>query len=212
MTALAEEGDAYYKRNKEQHEPEYDPIIDIIDDLGFTSVLEIGSVNGWRLAGLQERYGCKVEGVEASGLAVAEHRVRYPDIPVVQGIAPNILTVLSDKAYDLVICGFMMYLLPRDSLFQFAAEVDRILKYGGHILIEDFLAPNPHSRDYTHRPDLRVYKHDPSSPWTWTPTYTLLDRRLVKHHAHVVDHSDPNRWIVTDLIRKLPEAHAYPGK
>jgi SAM-dependent methyltransferase len=212
MDALIEEGDAYYNRNIEQHEPEHDPIIEIIDALGITSVLEVGSVNGWRLARLRDRYGCAVHGIEASGLAVAEHRNRYSDIPVEHGTAPDAMAGLSNDSFDLIICGFMLYLLPRADLFCFAAEVDRLLRVGGYILIEDFLAPNPHSRDYTHRSDLRVFKHDPSSPWLWSPTYTLLDRRLVNHHAHITDNSDPDRWIVTDLIGKLSESVAYPGK
>ena len=212
---ILEDADAYYLRNAEQHKPSTDPMLPCLQRIHkinkIRSVLEVGSNTGWRLEGIRETFNTPtVTGVEASSLAIEEHRATYPHIPVIHGVAPDALSSFPDGRFDTVIVGFLMYLLPRNMLFQFAAEVDRILMDGGHIVIEDFLHPTPSSRDYTHHNQLKVFKNDPSIPWSWSPTYTLVDRQLIEHEAHVVNNADPSRWISIDVLRKHGLDVAYP--
>jgi SAM-dependent methyltransferase len=216
LLCISREADAYYVRNVEQNKPGSDPMMPALQRIHavrpMQSVLEIGSNTGWRLDGIRSGLGVsKVCGVEASQLAVDEHQATYPDIPVVRGVAPQVLSGFPAASFDTVIVGFLMYLLPRDLLFTFAAEVDRILAYDGHIVIEDFLHPSPVSRDYTHQDQLRVFKNDPSAPWSWSPTYSLIDRQLIEHEAHTVDNADVSRWITVDVLRKHPLQTAYPS-
>ena len=216
LLPISREADAYYVRNVDQNKPGSDPMMPALQRIHavrpMQSVLEIGSNTGWRLDGIRSGLGVlKVCGVEASILAVDEHRVTYPDIPVVRGVAPQVLSGFPAGSFDTVIVGFLMYLLPRDLLFPFAAEVDRLLSDDGHIVVEDFLHPSPVSRDYTHQDQLRVFKHDPSAPWSWSPTYSLVDRQLIEHEAHTVDNADPSRWITVDVLRKHPLHTAYPA-
>ena len=213
--AITQDADAYYLRNAEQHKPSTDPMLPCLQRIHratpIRSVLEIGSNTGWRLDGIRKHFDKpSVMGVEASLFAVEESRATYPHIPVAHGVAPDVLFGFEDGSFDTVIVGFLIYLLPRNMLFHFAAEVDRIVGDNGHIVIEDFLHPNPTSRDYTHHEDLRVFKHEPSAPWSWSPTYTLVDRQLIEHEAHTVDNADPARWIAIDVLRKHPLATAYP--
>jgi SAM-dependent methyltransferase len=214
LLSIGREADAYYVRNVDQNKPSSDPMLPALQRIHVVrpmlSVLEIGSNTGWRLDGIRASLGVsKVCGVEASQLAVDEHRLTYSDIPVVRGVAPQVLSGFPAESFDTVIVGFLMYLLPRDLLFTFAAEVDRILADDGHIVIEDFLHPTPLSRDYTHQDQLRVFKHDPSAPWSWSPTYSLIDRQLIEHEAHTVDNADVSRWITVDVLRKHPLGTAY---
>jgi SAM-dependent methyltransferase len=215
LLSISREADAYYVRNVDQNKPVSDPMMPALQRIHavrpMQSVLEIGSNTGWRLDGIRSGLGVvKVCGVEASHLAVDEHQATYPDIPVVRGVAPQVLSSFPAGSFDTVIVGFLMYLLPRDLLFTFAAEVDRILADDGHVVIEDFLHPTAVSRDYTHDDQLRVFKHDPSAPWSWSPTYSLIDRQLIEHEAHTVDNADPSRWITVDVLRKHPLTTAYP--
>jgi SAM-dependent methyltransferase len=214
--SIAREADAYFLRNVEQNKPSSDPMMPALQRIHavrpIESVLEIGSNTGWRLEGIRAGLGVsKVCGVEASLLAVAEHQAAYPNIPVVCGVAPNALANFPAGSFDTVIVGFLLYLLPRDLLFAFAAQVDRLLADDGHLVIEDFLHPSPVSRDYTHHDKLRVFKDDPSAPWSWSPTYSLVDRELIEHEAHTVDNADPSRWITVDVLRKHPLHTAYPA-
>jgi SAM-dependent methyltransferase len=216
LLSISREADAYYVRNVDQNKPVSDPMLPALKRIyavrPMQSVLEIGSNTGWRLDGIRSGLGVvKVCGVEASQLAVDEHEATYPDIPVVRGVAPQVLSGFPAASFDTVIVGFLMYLLPRDLLFGFAAEVDRLLADDGHIVIEDFLHPTPLSRNYTHDDQLRVFKHDPSAPWSWSPTYSLIDRQLIEHEAHTVDNADPSRWITVDVLRKHPLTTAYPA-
>jgi SAM-dependent methyltransferase len=216
QSAISEDADNYYLRNADQHKPSSDPMLPCLQRIHratpIRSVLEIGSNTGWRLDGIRKHFDKpNVVGVEASLFAVEESKATHPHIPAVHGVAPDVLFGFSDNHFDTVIVGFLIYLLPRNMLFHFAAEVDRILKDDGHIVIEDFLHPNAVSRDYTHNDQLRVFKHDPSAPWSWSPTYTLVDRQLIEHEAHVVDNADPSRWITIDALRKHPLSVAYPA-
>lgn len=55
---------------------------------------------------------------------------------------------------DFVILGFCMYVVDRRYLLKTAAEIDRILKRGGFLLIEDFDAPNPVLRPNKHNANI----------------------------------------------------------
>jgi hypothetical protein len=112
--------------------------------------------------------------------------------------------------FDAVIVGHFEYLLPRDYLFSLAAAVDGLTRPGGHLVVLDFLHPNPVSADYHHHPRLRVFKHDPSAPWLWSPTYALVSRRVYEVSDDKTSCVDPRAWQTVDVLRKLTIDEAYP--
>jgi len=103
---------------------------------------------------------------------------------VSHGCAPGALQWYDNASFDVVILGFFTYLLPRTHLMELVAGVDRLVSDGGHVVVLDFLHPNPVRVPYTHRDKLTVYKHDVSALFTANPQYVLVDRRLVDHHGH----------------------------
>jgi SAM-dependent methyltransferase len=209
-----DEADAYHLRNAGRNELRDDPVHDAMRRLAVNAppqrVLEVGSSTGWRLSRIMHEFGCRVNGLEASQLAAEEAAATYPEVPTLIGRAPHQLGYYLTGDFDVVILGYFAYLLPRHDLFYLAAQVDRLLVDDGHLIVFDFLAPAPLAREYAHDPDLRTYKADPSAPWAWSPTYTLVERTLVRHEAHHVDLRDTNTWITVDVLRKHPVAVAYP--
>lgn len=175
------EGDRWFARNKDRLDPTNDPVIACIEKLAIEPkrVVEFGCANGWRLARLQGKFNSDCVGYDPSLDAILDGLTRYEDtrIQLIHGTADCRLRY---DAYDLIIFGFCLYLCDRDTLFQIAANADRALKEGGHIIIHDFICESPHSVVYHHEPSLRSYKMDYSRMFRWNPCYepvaiTLLD-------------------------------------
>lgn len=206
--ALQHDSEAYWTRNTGQHHQHPDPIEETLDRIhrhtSIRDAFEAGASDGWRLHWMQAKYGCRVQGIDASASAV-----KQASVPVRHGIAPFSMEQLSEDAFDLVILGFFAYLLHRSQSLRLAAAVDKILRPGGHLVIVDFLSPYPTRADYAHHPGLAVWKQDLSALWTGSPQWTLVDRTLIEHQAHDVDNADPARWITVDAIRKLPTDLAW---
>jgi hypothetical protein len=111
-----------------------------------------------------------------------------------------------------VILGHFQYLLPRTEVFELAFRVDQLLNPGGHIVATDFFFNTPMSAEYAHSPDLEVFKEDPTSPWTWSPTYTLVARSTYELAQDPSTQRDENNWQTLDVVRKHSFEHAYPRR
>ena len=180
---LAGEGDAWFFRNpgvskRPESKLAGDPLLAAIRTVGLkpTSVLEVGSSNGWRLNALAREFGAEACGIDPSEAALVDGRKRYPVLDLRKGTADSL--PFPEAQFDLVILGFCLYLCDRSDLFTIAAEVDRVLRDEGSVAIHDFTAPNPRRTPYRHRQGLYSYKMDYSRMFTWNPAYTLTFHRL----------------------------------
>lgn len=212
--ALRADGDGYHSRNHTGIGTIDDPAFEALELINrmrpIESVLELGCTTGFRLEKARLAFGARCAGLEVSEAAIAEGHSRYPDVDLRVGIAPRDMAMWDGETFNVVIVGHFMYLLPREQLFGLAAAVDRFVCDGGHVVVMDFLHPNPTSADYKHHPDLRVFKHDPSAPWLWSPTYTLVNRRVYDVSEDPAACEDPRAWQTVDVLRKLTVAQAYP--
>jgi ubiquinone/menaquinone biosynthesis C-methylase UbiE len=208
---LSSEGDAWYARNRDAGSldgfPDSDRLlaemVRLVPPLTAGSkVLEIGCADGLRLHWLKQNIGCECHGIEPSATAVAvalrngvlAHRGTADRLPY------------ADKAFDVVMFGFCLYLCDRQDLFRIAAEADRVLGSPGWLLILDFYSPHLVQRDYHHRKGLFSYKMDYPSLFTWDPSYTVYSHTL-GHHERGVYTDDPAEWVATSVLRKNPRAH-----
>lgn len=200
-TMLLGEADAWFERNKDQLGL-YDPVTLVIRDLNIRpqTVLEVGCANGWRLAKLRDLFGSRVFGVDPSmkaGLAAAELR-----IPVHQMTA-SVLPVHED-GYDLIIYGFCLYLVDPYEWLTIAAEGDRALKTGGHIIIHDFndwVGGKPFAKRYEHMPRISAHHYDFAKLWLGHPRYQIIKHTDGAHNdgVTVLRKND-----LTDSIRMIP--------
>lgn len=212
--ALQQDGDGYHSRNYAGIGTIADPAFEALQLVHrvrpITSVLEVGCTTGFRLEKARLEFGARCAGLEVSPAAVEEGRRRYPEVQLEQGLAPRDLATWDGQAFDVVIVGHFMYLLPREDLFALAAAVDRLVAPGGHLVVMDFLHPTPMGAPYSHHADLRVFKHDPSAPWLWSPTYALVSRRVYDVSEDPAVCADPRAWQTVDVLRKLTVDEAYP--
>jgi SAM-dependent methyltransferase len=212
--ALRADGDGYHSRNHDGIGTIADPAFEAMELLHrvrpITSVLEIGCNTGFRLEKARTAFASRCCGLEVSPAAVDEGCSRYPEVEIELGIAPRDLDRWPGEKFDVVVVGHFMYLLPREDLFLLAAKVDQLTADGGHVIVMDFLHPTPMSAAYRHNSHLRVFKHDPSAPWLWSPNYTLVSRRVYDIAEDAQACVDPRAWQTVDVLRKFADCDAYP--
>ncbi len=187
---LESEGNRWFERNRDAlvKASEADPVAAAINCLKLKPkrVLEVGCSNGWRLAWLRDTLGCEVMGVEPSMQAALDAATRR--VPVIQATAS---TLVVSESFDLVIYGFCLYLTDPDDWLTIAAEGDRALNDGGHLIIHDFgdcYASMPlFAESYKHREGIRSYHYDFSKLWLGNPRYRRIAHNLVHHGEGQVD-------------------------
>jgi SAM-dependent methyltransferase len=206
-----QEADQWFRRNAKvlnERLTQDDPIVSLVGLLGdisdLHSVADLGCSNGWRLQMLKDRHphlDCK--GFDPSAEAIADGAARFPAIELMTGMLSE---VPFRREFDIVIVNGVLCWVGRNALARSLAEIDRVVKPGGYLIIGDFMPDFPHRRRYGHLEgdDVYTYKQDYSSVFKELGTYAeaarvssnLLSRGLVIESAE----SD-NRW-GTVVLRK----------
>jgi hypothetical protein len=128
-------------------------------------VFEFGCANGWRLERLM-----KYAGIDAWGSELSPAACRDADRRIKLNLEPAIASC------DLVIMGFLLYLVQPGSLLYWAHYADSILKEGGHLVVWDFLPDHPYSRIFEHNKALLSRKMDHANLWLSHPGYAMVNR------------------------------------
>lgn len=202
---LGSEGDAWYARNQENlHEGGQDIVLTTLQEAAVspTSVLEIGCSNGYRIAGICNRFGARGFGIDPSSKAVADGRCRYPSLSLEVGTADRL--PFADSRFDLVIFGFCLYLVDPRLHLRCVAEADRVLADGGLLAIHDFIEPVPYHNRYAHLEGVRSHKMEFSRYFLASPAYRLLRRTMSAPGV-----STPDNSMGVDLLSKNLAA-AFP--
>lgn len=198
------EGNKWYERNKWNIPAAIhnDPILKVIELCGITParVLEIGCADGWRLAEIEQRYGCECYGIDPSEKAITTGKSSHPKLQLSVGTADALPDI---EPVDLIIFGFCLYLCDPQDLFKIAMESDRLLKDQGHIVVLDFHPPIGHYRNpYSHKEGIFSYKMDYSKLFSWHPTYCLVHQQLFHHQDRQPLHFEPNDMVSVQILRK----------
>jgi SAM-dependent methyltransferase len=155
------EGDRWFERNRRALNA-FDASADLpLKLIGFYDllperVLEVGAANGFRLAAIHERTGAQAVAVEPSAQAVLNGKASFPFITFIRGTAS---AVPLREAFDLVIVNFVFHWVDRQSLLRAVAEVDRLVRDGGYLLIGDFYPANLLQIHYHHLENEKVYTY-----------------------------------------------------
>lgn len=188
---LTYEADNYFLRNKEvKYREEDDVVIKVLKEYSAQprQVLEIGCSTGYRLHAISKLYGSKATGIEPSAEAISHGRAAYPEINFVKGTADDMST-LSSASFDLVIIGFVLYVVDRDILLKVISETDRVLADGGTLMIIDFFSEKPVRNHYQHIKDIQAYayKQNYEEVFVASKLYHLLDKRSMSHSSKGYD-------------------------
>jgi SAM-dependent methyltransferase len=209
---LQSEGDRWFARNQNAlavFDAESDLAIKLMALYGLRpdSALEIGAANGFRLAEIHRRSGARVVAVEPSTRAIAEGQNHFPFVTFVRGLAHSIPL---HEYFDVVIVNFVLHWVDRTKLVQSIAEIDRMVKDGGFLIIGDFYPTNRLQVRYHHLPteDLQTFKQDYAQPFLASGLYhpvALLtgDHAAKTLNANVAEGDRIGAW----LLRKHAREH-----
>lgn len=208
------EADNWYQRNRGvKYTAEDDVVIKVLKEYSASpsSALEIGCSTGYRLHALATTFnGVRVTGIEPSQKAIMYGKEEYPEVNFVPGTAGQ-MTELEMASFDLVIIGFVLYVVDRDMLLKVVAETDRVLRDGGILMIIDFFSEKPARNPYQHITDIKAYayKQNYEEIFTASKLYHLLDKRSMSHSTKTYDLSDDfyDKYAVTTLRKDLSVAY-----
>lgn len=177
-TFLNGEGDAWFERTREQHQP--NPfnfkLLKFLSNskIQFSKALEVGCSYGFLLDSIRKRKGCKCCGVDVSSKAICEGRVKYPLVSLEVGSSDSL--PFPDSTFDFVLSSFLFHWIDRNYLYRSVSEIDRVLKLGGYLLLADFYSNNFLKVSYHHLPKEYVftYKQDYTKLFLASGLYDLV--------------------------------------
>jgi SAM-dependent methyltransferase len=220
---LNEEGDAWFQRNRHAleaaAETRHDWPLTLIGRLdearraSIGSVVELGCSNGWRLARLQRTLPARMVGVDASARAVAEGSARFPGLALRHG---GLADLPLQEQFDLTIVFFVLHWIDRSNVARCIAEIDRVTRDGGLLVLGDFLPDYPQRRHYHHRaPEdgMFTYKQDYAKIFEAMGTYREIARTSFDHEHpgdRVRTAASGSRCVCTVLQKSLTGFYGEP--
>ncbi|MFH6963257.1 class I SAM-dependent methyltransferase [Flavobacterium plurextorum] len=194
---LAYEADAWFNRNREvikKYDPSRDRVISLIKEYNLEpkNVLEIGSSAGYRINAIKNIYNeCEVFGIDPSSKAIEYGKENFHDVNFIHGTADN-LEDFKNESIDIVIVGFVFYVIDRDILFKVVSEIDRVLRNGGILIIVDFFSERSLRNVYEHIGEFNAFsfKQNYDEIFTSSKLYYLLDKSTWNHSEKVLDATD----------------------
>lgn len=191
------EADAWFHRNKSvllNYSKNEDKVLSLIKEYNINpeTVLEIGCSAGYRLNGILELFpNSSVFGIEPSKDAIAYGQTNYPRVNFINGTADN-LSGFEDEAMDVIIVGFVFYVIDRNIFFKVLSEIDRVLKNGGILIIVDFFSETALKNAYHHIKEFSAFsfKQNYDEVFTASKLYYLLDKSTWNHSERKLDATD----------------------
>ena len=208
---LKKEGDNYFKRNHSVlNDHTYpDPVLYLAKQYGLKAknILDIGCSNGSKLSELIAVTGGKGTGVEPGAKAISDGKKRFPHLTFKRGIVSKL--PIKGK-FDIVTLFYVLHWVSREEIFKAIAEIDRVVKDGGYLIIGDFDPDFPTKIKYHHLPSEEVYtyKLDYARIFEETGLYHAVARNTFTHVQNTFDAdlAAGNRGVVT-LLKKSLEGH-----
>ena len=210
---LNSEGDSWFNRNKVSIEKNEKNILDIF--LPFINskdkILEIGCSDGNNLNYLFNKlpnHKLELYGIDPSKKSIKSGRHLYKNFNLKVGTSDKL--EFDNKFFDIVICGFFLYLVDRDLLFRTVSEIDRVLKEDGFLVLVDFDVPFPLSNDYIHYKGIKSYKNDYSKFFTGGGHYTIVGKKQYCHEDEQSFNKNIQERISTTILYKEKIKNIYP--
>jgi ubiquinone/menaquinone biosynthesis C-methylase UbiE len=204
------EANQWFARNKfilYKYKGENDFVSSIITQYRINPIriLEIGSSAGYRLNYLKSLFpSAKIIGIDPSTDAVQEGRKLYPDIELHVATADD-LSIFEDSFFDLIIIGFVFYVIDRSLLLKVVGEIDRVLSNKGLLINTDFFSEKPIKNKYHHITEFEAFsfKQRYENIFLASEMYQLLHQVSYNHTDYLVDASDDYfNKCTTTLLKK----------
>ncbi len=168
------------------------------------SVCDIGCGYGLFIHQFLEHYPkAHFWGVDPGEASLAMARQHIPSDRVTFTLGHSHELPVPSDSCDLVVFNMVLQWIPRAMLLRTFAEVDRILKDGGLIFIQDFLPHRPLSSVSRHNDAVRIFKNDYPALMCSVPWFHEVDRRVSR-----IDEGESMQRLVS-IVRKAPIKDVY---
>lgn len=158
-------------------------------------ILEIGSSTGYLLETFRKNFNCKCYGIDTSKSAITEGKKLFKKVNLTHGMFEN--SKLKNLKFDLIICGFFLYMLPPSKILNLFSKIDLSLNKGGYVVINDFYNKDNSFKinDYKHEKKLKVYRWNYKKIFLSLPYYQK--KNIIKQY-----NSNMKDIIEISLIKK----------
>ena len=186
---LENEGNSFFTRNMSAfNNIEYindDIILKNIKNISLnnSNILEIGCSNGWRLNELSNIFpNNNYYGVDPSTNAIDYGKENYKNI-IFNISTCDELFIFENKKFDLIMIPFVFMYIDRELLLKSIAEIDRILKNNGILIITDFYSNRQRKNKYKYIENSFIYKQNFFEIFLSTKNYFLNKLESFSHNT-----------------------------
>lgn len=168
------------------------------------SICEIGCGFGAVIHGLKELFPTtNFVGIDPGkeSIEIAREREREENIVFKIGYSHSI--DVAENSIDVVILRMVLQWIPRNKMFKTISEIDRILKTGGVVWLQDFLPNRPITSISRHNSDVRIFKEEYNNYFTSAPWY----KEIFRQTDMITDGEDYQRYISIVMKYKLADVY-----
>lgn len=211
---IEHEADDWFTRNLSQLEKNNyseDPVIKLLQSYDLTkgNLLEVGSSAGFRLKYIQDNFPeLKTFGIDPSKKAIHWGERNF-NLNLKMGTGDD-LSMYEDNYFDVLVIGFVFYVVDRTLLFKTFAEIDRVLKDGGVLIIIDFFSARTIANKYSHvETEAYSYKQKYEESFIASGLYHLLDKSTFSHtdKSYCANDDFYNKYCVSLLKKALKASY-----
>ena len=171
------------------------------------SILDVGCGYGGTIKELFNQYpSTKFIGIDpgTESIAIAKENIDGKNVEFKVSYSHQL--DFSEETFDIINLCMVLQWIPRKYLIRTMAEVDRVLKFGGLIYINEFLPNKPVVSQSNHNKDVYIFKNDYSLFFSTYPWYKEIYRFVIKTE----EGEDQQRY--TSVIRKFNIEEVYTLK
>jgi SAM-dependent methyltransferase len=179
-----------------------------INNLKAKNILEIGCSNGYKLIKYKELLKSNnCFGVDLSKEAIFDGKKRYKNLKLLNLSSLDINKIKLN--FDLIICGFFLYQLDRNLIFQQFDLIYKKLNKNGYLLIRDFDPLFKHTNTDFNNKKLRTFKMNYDNLLTESGLFELIYK--IKYKMKTQDKKKfKSDKISYSLFRKIDFIESYP--
>jgi hypothetical protein len=153
----------------------------------------------------------KTIGIDLSKKSISEGKKLYKRITF-----KNISSLQINKIhikFDIIICGFFLYLLDREEIFNQFNLIYKKLKTDGYLIIEDFDPMFKHSNKNIHHKNLKSFKMNYSNFLEESGLFKMIYK--IRNDEHFKSNKDKKSFKSNDtsisLFKKMNFNEIYPN-
>jgi predicted TPR repeat methyltransferase len=171
------DSDAFYKRSINRIIINKDRTFKIIkkNTIKFKNILEIGCQDGHReIIYKSLNKNIKYYGVDVSKKAIKIGKSYNRNIFNLSSLKIDKL----NKKFDLIVLGFILYLMNREDIFKQMDVIYKCLSPNGHLIIQDFESNITHYNQYRNYKKIFTYKTNYSNLLKSSNLFLLIDKKI----------------------------------